>query len=68
MLGFSGPAMAQFGDVAKQARKATVDTTKDAAEKTGEASNKVGSGVEEGAKKATTEAARAPATVASRWF
>jgi hypothetical protein len=43
MLGFSAPAMAQFGDVAKQAGKATVDTTK-----------QVGKKVEEGTKKATT--------------
>jgi ABC-type transporter MlaC component len=45
MLGFSAPAMAtaQLGDLAKQAGKATVDTTKQAGKK-----------VEEGAKKATT--------------
>ena len=43
MLGFSAPATAQIGDLAKQAGKATVDTTKKAAK-----------GVEEGTKKATT--------------
>ena len=42
MLGFSAPSMAQLGDLAKQAGKTTVDTTK-----------KVGSGVKEGTEKAT---------------
>lgn len=54
MMGFGAPAMAQFGDVAKQAGKATVDKTKEAAKATGDTAKKVGSGVEEGAKKATT--------------
>ena len=45
MLGFSAPSMAQIGDMAKQAGKATVDTTKSAAKATGDAAKKVGSGV-----------------------
>ena len=41
MLGFSAPSMAQLGDFAKEAGKATVDTTK-----------KAGSAVKEGTQKA----------------
>jgi hypothetical protein len=43
MLGFSAPSMAQLGDFAKEAGKATVDTTK-----------KAGSAVKEGTEKATS--------------
>lgn len=54
MMGFSAPAMAQVGDLAKQAGKATVDTTKDAAKATSEGAQKVGSSVKHGTEKATT--------------
>ena len=43
MLGFSAPSMGQLGDFAKEAGKATVDTTK-----------KAGSAVKEGTAKATS--------------
>jgi hypothetical protein len=43
MLGFSAPSMAQIGDLAKQAGKATVDTAQ-----------KAGSEVKQGAQKTTT--------------
>jgi len=43
VLGFSAPSTAQFGDLAKQAGKATVDTTK-----------KAGTAVKEGTEKATS--------------
>ncbi|HUK35446.1 MAG TPA: DUF3761 domain-containing protein [Vicinamibacterales bacterium] len=40
MLGVGAPSMAQLGDFAKQAGKATVDTTKDAAKATTDATKK----------------------------
>jgi hypothetical protein len=55
VLGFSAPSIAQVGDLAKQAGKATVDTTKSAAKTTAEGAQKVGSGVKKGTEKATTE-------------
>jgi hypothetical protein len=54
LLGFSVPSMAQLGDLAKQAGKATVDTTKDAAKATAEGAQKVGSDVKQGTTKATS--------------
>ena len=54
VLGLGTPTMAQIGDLAKQAGKATVETTKDAAKKTTEGAKKAGSSVKEGTEKATS--------------
>lgn len=48
LLGFSVPAMAQVGDLAKQAGKATVETTKNAGKKTTEGIEKATSGTKKG--------------------